>query len=605
MFGPLIHVWPRIGCRRQVMKRKIGYRLLEALTYEELAKVFDAAFSIINPDHLDVLLSRLDGGTANTVAGLVTSKRAKPSKILSPDAKIIQQWQRLWDLWNSIAAKIGDEDGEYALRQHTWESPIFNNTQFADDLEEVCRYLLPLIELVSPLNVADPDIFMHAIIGIEKNMRDYPDWMNLDKTGCMIGTFATQCILKWTWMTSPTPEQFINRLNLLEEHLKFIQLNSQGVMYFFESLPEDHQEQIFDDIKRQENDPEWESRLNHVDSFWHQIYLNLSRRFDTRVYLDSCLKLMNENWLYGVPPLKNLLKNNQWEEAEKICHLIITRYADQEGDIASWAPETHLLAAIVKRGIHHFPDEAISDVLKDWIVATEKIGWVERNQLVRFQQLTYQNPFDWDNMAGLVQKTGLPAVSSLLAAWQQHILSVALGFKPGRGKNFTDCWINWLIEAGLDPAKGKPWFSAKLQEWLLYIQANSKAFMDQKQAFFVLTRDLAELTDIKTRFPQVVQICTDSIIGDKSHNICRREWLNKMMGSNHLPVVMECWVKYAPKMVPSPIVVIGSNYNLHVSWLAVVKELNPEAYRHILDQWQFEHSRRRKLWTTIKQKLGS
>lgn len=587
------------------MKRKIGYRLLEALTYEELAKVFDAAFSIINPDHLDVLLSRLDGGTANTVAGLVTSKRAKSSKILSPDAKIIQQWQRLWDLWNSIAAKIGDEDGEYALRQHTWESPIFNNTQFADDLEEVCRYLLPLIELVSPLDVADPDIFMHAIVGIEKNMKDYPDWMNLDNTGCMIGTFATQCILKWTWMTSPTSEQFINRLNLLEDRLKIIQLNSQGVLYFFESLPEDHQEQVFDDIKRHEDDPEWESRLNHVDSFWHQIYLSLSRRFDAKVYLDNCLKLMNENWLYGIPPLKNLLKNSQWEEAEKICHLIITRYADQEGEIASWAPETHLLAAVVKRGIHHFPDEAISDVLQDWIIATEKIGWVTRNQLVRFQQLTYQNPFDWDSVAGLVQKTGLPEVSSLLAAWQQYILSVALGFKPGRGKNFTDCWINWLIEAGLDPAKGKLWFSAKLQEWLLFIQANSKAFMDQKQAFFVLTRDLAELTDIKTRFPRVVQICTASIIGDKSHNNCRREWLKKMMGSDHLPVVMECWVKYAPKMVPSPIVVIGSNYNLHVSWLAVVKELNPEAYRHILDQWQFEHSRRRKLWTTIKQKLGS
>jgi hypothetical protein len=51
--------------------------------------------------------------------------------------------------------------------------------------------------------------------------------------------------------------------------------------------------------------------------------------------------------------------------------------------------------------------------------------------------------------------------------------------------------------------------------------------------------------------------------------------------------------------------VIGSNYNLHVRWLAVVKELNPEAYQQIIDQWQFEHSRRRKLWTTIKRQLGN
>ncbi len=139
----------------------------------------------------------------------------------------------------------------------------------------------------------------------------------------------------------------------------------------------------------------------------------------------------------------------------------------------------------------------------------------------------------------------------------------------------------------------------------MFIHANSKAFMDQKQAFFVLTRDMAELTDIKTRFPQVVQACTASIIGDKSHNSSRREWLKKMMGANHLPIIMECWVKYAPKMVPSPVVVIGSNYDLHVRWLAVVKELNPEAYQQIIDQWQFEHSRRRKLWTTIKRQLGN
>jgi hypothetical protein len=586
------------------MKRKIGYRLLEALTYDALAKVFDAAFSIINPDHLDVLLSRLDGGTADTVAGLVTPNRAKSRKIISPEAKIIQQWQRLWDLWNSIVAKIGDEDGEYAFRQHTWESPVFNNAQFSDDLEEVCRYLLPLIETMSPLKVADPDIFMNAIVGIEKNMKEYPDWMNLENKGCMIGTFATQCILKWTWMTSPAPEQFINRLNLLEERLKIIQFNSQGMIYFFESLPEDHQKQVFDHIKQHEADPAWESRLNHVDSFWHQIYLSLSRRFDSRVYLDNCLKLMSENWLYGVPPLKNLLKNNQWEEAEKVCNLIVTRYAAQEGEIASWDPETHLLAAAVKRGIHHFPDEAILSILQDWSHVTENIGWIERNQVVRFQLITYRNPFDWNSVAGLFQQTGLPGVSRLLEAWQQHILSIALGFKPGRVKNLSDCWINWLIEAGLDPAKGKPWFSAKLQEWLLFIQGNAKAFMDQKQAFFVLTRDMAELTDIKTRFPQVVQTCTASIIGDKSHNSSRREWLKKMMGPNHLQVIMECWMKYAPKMVPSPIVVIGSNYELHVRWLSVVKELSPEVYQQIIDQWQFEHSRRRKLWTTIKRHLG-
>jgi hypothetical protein len=58
-------------------------------------------------------------------------------------------------------------------------------------------------------------------------------------------------------------------------------------------------------------------------------------------------------------------------------------------------------------------------------------------------------------------------------------------------------------------------------------------------------------------------------------------------------------------MVPSPNVVLNSNYELHVRWLAAVKELNPEIYKQIIEQWQFEHSRRRKLWTTIKRRLGN
>lgn len=587
------------------MRKKIGYRLLEALTYDELAKVFDAAFSIINPDHLEVMMSRLDGETADTVAGLITPNRTRSRKAASPDAKILQQWQRLWDLWNTIAIKIGDEDGEYALRQHAWESPVFNSTLFSDDLEEVGRYLLPLIEKVVPLNVTDPDIFLNAVVGIEKNMKDYPEWMELEKKRCPIGTFATQCLLKWTWMTSRTPQEFISRLNQLEDALKIIQLHTQGMIFFFDSLPEDHQKQIFDQIKQHEDDPAWESRLNHVDNFWHQIYLNLSRRFDADVYLDNCLKLMNENWLYGVPPLKNLLARDQWKEAEKVCHSIVTHYAEQEGEIAAWEPETHLLAAVVQRGIHHFPDEAVTSILQDWRNAAEKIGWIERSQAIQFQQITYQNPFDWDAVAALVRQTGLPALSGLLDAWQQHILSIALGFKPGSAKILSDCWINWLIEAGMDPARGKTWFSEKLQAWLTFIHGNTKAFMDQKQAFFVLTRDFVELTaDMKARYPQLVATCTASIIGDKSHNACRREWLKKMKGDDHLPVIMDCWTRYAPKMVPSPLVVIGSNYDLHVRWLAVVKELNPEVYRQILNQWQFEHSRRRKLWLTIKKKLG-
>ena len=581
------------------MKRKIGFQLLEALKYDELAKLFDAAFSVIIPDHLDMLLSHLDGKTADRVVELLSSSRYKINKNTSPHDKIIQQWNRLWELWDTTVAKLGDEEGDYTAPHHTWEAPRFNCSQFAGDLDEISRYLLPLIEKIVHLNIADIHIFENALQDIEKYFQEYPDWTNLDAEFCQLEMFTSRCVTEWTWMTSSSTEDFIIRLNRIEESLNIIQFNPQGIIHFFESLKDIHQKQIFDYIKQHEEEAEWEIRLSPSNSFWNQVYLNLSCQFDTLVYHRNCLKLINENWLYGIPSLKNLLKNAQWEDADKLCHLIISHYVVQEGETVSWELESTLLAAAVKRGLHHIPDEAILGVLQDWRISAEKMETDQKVRAIQFQQITYQNPYDWDKIADMIRQIGSSSLLRLIEAWQLHIVSIAIGFKPGKMDVKPDCWINWLIESGLDTSKGTQWFSEKMLHWLEDILNNSKAFMEQKQPFFVLTRDLAELTDIKTRFPQVVQICTASIIGDKAHNHNRREWLNRMKGENFLPLVLKCWAKCAPAMVPDPTVVISSNYSRHVRWLAVVKEVNPEAFKQIVDQWKFEHGRRRKLWTTM------
>jgi hypothetical protein len=53
-------------------------------------------------------------------------------------------------------------------------------------------------------------------------MMDYPEWMGVEKNGCEIGTFATQCILKWTWITSPTPEQLQHIQDSMDMRIQFV-----------------------------------------------------------------------------------------------------------------------------------------------------------------------------------------------------------------------------------------------------------------------------------------------------------------------------------------------------------------------------------------------
>ncbi len=515
-------------------------------------------------------------------------------------SKHLEQWRLLWKRWDSATTGLGDEDGEYTLRRHAWESPMFSGSLFTDKLEDICRAMLPIIEPIAQLPGSDPDIFHSALIRIETGMAAYPEWMNLEKVGCVVGMFTTQCILKWLWLTSDSAAHLIDRLNCLQASLHILHLNRQGALHFMDMLPENYQQSIFSAIQAHENDPAWENRLRQANSVWQEIYLELARKFDMDLYHENCIRLIPMDWMYGIPPLKKLVETCRWKEAENICHQIIGSRTKQENETVCWDIETVLLASSVKHCVSRGADDPISNILKELHNIAQKTGRVHCQQIIEFQQFTYRNPFDWNGVNRLVRKIGKLPLSDLLNAWKQHIVYAAIGYQPEISKLASDCWIHWLIDAGIDDAKGKEWFSEKMQAWLHCILNHFKTFVEQAQAFFVLTRDLAEITDIRNRCPRLVDIATASIIGDKAHHRCRREWLQKMNGAEHLPLVMECWVKHAPKMVPNPAIAVSADYKSHIQWLAVVQEINPTAFKKLLDQWRSEHGRRRRLWDAIE-----
>ncbi len=512
----------------------------------------------------------------------------------------LAQWRLLWKRWDDTVAGLGDEDGEYASRRHNWESRMFNSSLFTDRLENICQTMLRLLEAMALLPESDPDIFHKAIIRIETAMTAYPDWMNLEQTGYVMGLSASQCIARWLWLTSSSTDHFIDRLGRLQAPLHIVHLNRQGILLSLDALSENQQRSIFDAIHPHEKDPTWESRINHSRSVWRDIYLELSRKFDIVRYHENCIKLISTDWTYGISPLKYLMETRRWAEAENICQRIIGGYIEQEGDPVFWDVETVLLVACIKRNIPKGADDLVSEVLKAWRDIAEKTSMHHRRQIVEFQQFTYRNPFDWNGVAKLIRKTGASSIDNLLKAWRQYIVCTAIGYHPDTSMPVLDCWINWLIDAGLNDAIGKICFSEKMHAWLHHVLHHFKAFMEQVQAFFILTRDLAEMTDIGERCPRMVNMAAVSIIGDKAHHRCRREWLHKMNGAEYLPLVMGCWIKHAPKMVPNPAVSVAGDYRSHIQWLSVVQEINPPAFKQILEQWRSEHGHRRHLWSAIE-----
>lgn len=105
------------------MKSKIiGYRLMEALTKDQIAHMLDAIFDLWGSQKIDDVLQKLNKDVAATLSRLVFSQAASPERITS-DEKYIEEWEQLWGEWHEIIYEVGDEEeGRYAEQEHHWEA---------------------------------------------------------------------------------------------------------------------------------------------------------------------------------------------------------------------------------------------------------------------------------------------------------------------------------------------------------------------------------------------------------------------------------------------------------------------------------------------------
>ena len=79
----------------------------------------------------------------------------------------------------------------------------------------------------------------------------------------------------------------------------------------------------------------------------------------------------------------------------------------------------------------------------------------------------------------------------------------------------------------------------------------------------------------------------------------RRSWLGRLDAFRMFPEVMAVWRQQAEQLLPDPGQAHKSQYHEHATWLAVVFELDRDAYDRVHDNWRQVHRRRRNLWKAI------
>ncbi len=265
--------------KKEEVNSLIGKEIFESITQGQLIVLINSLLSLLDDKKKKHLITVLDKEIADTLSQILDPSK-KSSKHTATDSKYQEDWRKLCDKWYNFTSKLGDEDGKYVFQEHHWETPEFDGYEFSNDLEKISEELLPILDKIYSLNIEDDEFFQDELKDIDSCISGYPEWMGAEHSECILERCTTICFLKWEWNVVRSRKQpsktFLERIIAIEDNLRIIELDGTAFIDFFTSLPEDVRRQLYEHIKANKNNPDWEKRLKSSYSKWHKIYDSLS-----------------------------------------------------------------------------------------------------------------------------------------------------------------------------------------------------------------------------------------------------------------------------------------------------------------------------------------
>ncbi|MBF0495716.1 MAG: hypothetical protein HQK58_03950 [Deltaproteobacteria bacterium] len=582
------------------MKESIGRNLSGVLTKGQLVQLLDTVFRLLDEESTKAVLADLGADVSTKVTQVLY---AEPEELKKPthQENVVGVWSNLWDDFGKVLPKVGhasnEPDDKDELHITSQVLGYTDSSQFISDMNKVAKKMLPLLKIIHDRKEEKENLFWDALKNIEDRIRSNPDSKMAAEGPRNVGWAFTECLIKWTWLSAPGAEAFLNRMVQVTSESELVDLDEKTVFDFFFSLSEDEQRQIYDYLSRQANDPVWKEYLRPGTSIWSQIYQNYSKIFDHAVYIQVCRDLFHQNWHYGPPLISHAVQKDDFAEADRIYEQTMAGVIGLESGRV-WRPEEDLLMAGARVDQAQVK-ETIHDLLTGWIGAAERLGHISRAHALKLQLVTYQHPTDWDRFSEEVEQVDRAAVSNLIEQWKKVVLEATLGSGFKSMEESSDCWIKWLIDAGLDQDKNADWFCDKTTTWITSLTNGTQDLTKERALLFILTRDLAAQGDLKNMFSNLLRIVERGPHGRAVHDKSRRVWLKRLSGDHFITPLTNFWAKNVVKFIPNPGGEHKSDYTTHAMWLAATKELDPISFQRIIDQWKNDYKLRRNLWKAI------
>lgn len=588
-----------------MVSKNIGQRINKALTCEQTDKLLTAFFSSLSGEQIAELLASLSSDTAETISKLIAPENRKSgSRQANSTAKNIEIWNDLWEKWHEIVADVGEEEGRYAYQENHWEPPCFDGSALADDLDKIAEKMLPLLDTIHETGYTDPDIFAAAIDEIEDQVKLYPEWMSdFDHEEIYVKKNVTRCVLQWEKLHSESTTEFVKRLATLQNEWH-CQLDNNAFIDFCDCLPDVEKREVYDHITENSQETFWQKTLDSTWSAWHHVYHSLSQLLDQGAYLENCARLLQKNWRYGLPVIDELMQKGEDAKAEETISQTVGSYINSYGK-RKWAIESTLLINALAYGYGE-PEETLCEVLEKWLSISERGRRDEKVAALKFQLAAYRNPYDWEEIATVYheisQQSSTDLAEKLFNQWKFYVVTDTFGLNFGDQDNSQDCWLRWLVDLGTDKKKNGAWFSKQVEKWLGKIRKTRLSLSRfQQKAFFLLTKDVLELSGDKENFVNLYKIVGQWGYSGRPADNARQLLLKKMQISEFIPSLLATWCEVIERFMPDPAKNHKSRYDEHARWLAAAYELDKKGYQRVVNRWKSDHQRRRNLWKALQE----
>ncbi len=593
----------------------LGDRLFEALTQVEIAGLLNVIFDVLSPDGQRTALEKLPPDTRQTVQHVLSPPPPPGETETRPDppvsvAKLAQTWQTLWDRWYDIVDKAADEEGEYVTQEAHWEPPYFDQYAFAQDLETVTKDMRPLLETAVEYRFSPDMGFAEAIMDAEADIAAaMPEWIYLDE-GFGLEANVTYCLLMWEWLKFKEEDQgafaFVELILGWENDFSYAYLEGNTLLDFFTELPDAAQREIFEGFSQNKEADPWKSHLASVYSHWHILYMHYVDKFAPERYVDNLRQTIPNQWRNGIPVIEDLLDKEDYEESLKVVQETLPVMLKAEHVREAWTPESRLLSTLVRQYHDTARLQDHKRLLDYYRQISKTLGHEALSEALSLQRFAFDHCFDWQAMFNAFAETPVAAEvrQALFASWREYIVRLTKPSTWHRGwvrpEPRDTWWLLWLIDSIVDTEKGPAWFQQKMTAWLTQLPGDERGLGEDYDFLRILTNDLSEIDGrAKAQYPKFYGVVIRPRELKSSDATARRDYLKRYAAADLLKQVMGYWQAHLKNFVPRPENVEKSDYTRHANWMTALRELDPDSYQALLENWRVEHHRRRNLWKAM------